>query len=617
MRPLRAAAFLLMVSGLLSTPRLTAQPRTLDARLLTWATGLEVGVGYDPVKLAIFTDPCVTFQAEDVKRFNIDPGDQNVSWQKVVTSSDHISNMFKFTYAESMDAGIFSGGFNFAMTNNVTYDTSHIRLLAYRRILQGDTKIIQNVALRPEAAKLLGSDYASFRTRCGDYYVSGYALGGEYYGTIDVDKSALGLTLETEASMSEKMNGLFSSESTDASVQDAFDRLSKHGALTVNEASRGGHLPGATSVASVKKNYREFDASVTAAPYKVKVIISPYSQLITTDTGTILPNVAQMEDNAALHYEYQTLFNSLAAILKRPFQYSLKTPLGSEWNTPAIQKMMAEISDTMDKIAAVRDVCSTPAGRCPAMRTVLTNLPSTYADRIPAFLGSPQTCGDVQRRSAAPKDGMARLFYQGDPDQPFDVVCLGMATTYPREYLPLRYYQPPDASGNGANYSQASLHPGNPVLVTTFTALRIDPQSLIVTLDDFTYATSNGVFVAGPDLKQEPYASPFACDRHVCDWMRADIDFRSMPFAVDEGEGKTKWAAIGSHAPEDGGGTKIGTDDNKKFTITSPCGDCAWLAPTPLVLKYVGNYIPMQTLLRAAPPTAVKTTTVPRRGRAQ
>src|SRR4051812_15852540 len=99
----------------------------------------------------------------------------------------------------------------------------------------------------------------------------------------------------------------------------------------------------------------------------------------------------------------------------------------------------------------------------------------------------------------------------------------------PAEFLSLR------ETGASSNFSQYTVTPGSAspgsTVKTTYSKLRIDPETLRVNTADQTFTTSSGQLRHGGEtVTSMPYAVAMSCDAQASG--RATLDLRGLPFEV-------------------------------------------------------------------------------------
>lgn len=216
----------------------------------------------------------------------------------------------------------------------------------------------------------------------------------------------------------------------------------------------------------------------------------------------------------------------------------------------------------------------------------------------------PESAQDILIANPGAPDGEYTIYPN---NQVFTVYCHNMATGAPEEYLTLVN------TGRNFNFSQYTAGgavPGTDV-VTHYTKIRLDPDTLVVDIGNQTFATSNG----GPlqhglyKVTWMPYGAAEACFWPNVPKGKANIDLRDTPFAVDDEFEIAGWWVSGTVSDSSGlVFSFLGTNQlpyNKIGAVTSQVvnltggGYCGYThiagAPSPetgdgglLQLKYIG-----------------------------
>jgi hypothetical protein len=147
-------------------------------------------------------------------------------------------------------------------------------------------------------------------------------------------------------------------------------------------------------------------------------------------------------------------------------------------------------------------------------------------DEGPASCFAPQSCADIKQQDPAATDGTYTVYHQGRLDYAWLVYCKDMATT-PLEYLTLQQTGP----GQNTSYIQGSdAYPFGDAY-TAFQRLRIDPKTLAVKVNDFTFATFYGSDVGGMTLWG--YGSAANCTPNTKRFAETNVDLRGTRFRPD------------------------------------------------------------------------------------
>lgn len=173
------------------------------------------------------------------------------------------------------------------------------------------------------------------------------------------------------------------------------------------------------------------------------------------------------------------------------------------------------------------------------------------ADLVPHL---PETCSNLV-------DGQQILFISADPTRPWTARCAGGLT-----YLPLVH------TGSDANYSQykaGGYSPGQDV-VTAYTAVRLDPASLLVDVSDQTFSTSSGSLRgAGASVVTMPYGVAMDCVSKQTATGKANIDLRGTSFTIRN----NVFVAGGLQTA-----STVALASDAKVANLSGGGECGWMA---------------------------------------
>lgn len=142
---------------------------------------------------------------------------------------------------------------------------------------------------------------------------------------------------------------------------------------------------------------------------------------------------------------------------------------------------------------------------------------------------APQGCDALLSRDPDAADGLYELFYEGDPLQPWAAYCADMESGEPVEYLP---FARTGVGRNFASFTNRLIFLGASTR-TYFSAVRIDPVTLTIDINDFRFATTE--VVGTPDYQsipvtQMPFGTAATCG--IVDSTSGNIDLRGTPFRV-------------------------------------------------------------------------------------
>ena len=174
---------------------------------------------------------------------------------------------------------------------------------------------------------------------------------------------------------------------------------------------------------------------------------------------------------------------------------------------------------------------------------------------------APASCAELHAQEPTLPDGDYTLYAGGTA---WTAICHDLATA------PSTYLRFPVGNVNYAQYTRSGA------ARTTFTAVRIDPASLRIDIDDLRHATSAGTVVhSGTTVASMPYGVAMDCSNANSASGVASIDLTDTPFAV--------------LSPSLGAGFIRGGNSNSgtvtavladQFVSIAGGGNCGWIAPT-------------------------------------
>jgi hypothetical protein len=142
----------------------------------------------------------------------------------------------------------------------------------------------------------------------------------------------------------------------------------------------------------------------------------------------------------------------------------------------------------------------------------------------------PASCRELRAQDPGATDGDYQLFVDGDPTRPWDVYCHDMADGA-REFVTL----PTAGPDSNASRLQVFDEHGYSSVVTLYSRVRIDPQTLEIDIGDLTFSRSAGT--ATPEdqvVTSMSFGVAAACsvDPDVSMYASSSIDLDGTPFAI-------------------------------------------------------------------------------------
>lgn len=179
----------------------------------------------------------------------------------------------------------------------------------------------------------------------------------------------------------------------------------------------------------------------------------------------------------------------------------------------------------------------------------------------PTPMAFPASCMDAGNGGPV-ADGEYTLYIGGDEDKPWKAYCHGGD-----EFLTVNDYT------NFGRYVAGGHAVGTDV-ETTYTKLRIDPQTLTIDISDQTFATSVGTLDRRTDhITSMPVGVAMACAWSAAH-STANIDLLNTPFRIVS-QFAVQGTGFGPSAP--GGGASL--DRNGQWLETWAYGECGYVAP--------------------------------------
>lgn len=219
-------------------------------------------------------------------------------------------------------------------------------------------------------------------------------------------------------------------------------------------------------------------------------------------------------------------------------------------------------ADSRSQVNTVIALATEIAGITPELPPTSTPpLPTASPTPVPL----PDSCADVKEQDPEAADGLYTLYLGSDANNPVTIYCHSMAEA-PAAYLEFAN------SGSGANYA-TTAYPGQE-LVTIYSRVRLDLQTLVVDITDRTFATTSGALPDATLITGNDYATAVGCNAGEAGAAvaQANIDLTGTPFAIAESVTFT----IRGHEIE---GSEPSISPDRKIVNLEVGGRCGWIAP--------------------------------------
>lgn len=177
-----------------------------------------------------------------------------------------------------------------------------------------------------------------------------------------------------------------------------------------------------------------------------------------------------------------------------------------------------------------------------------------------------KTCKEIQLSENQTSDGDYIIDPDGEGDnEPFEIYCHDMSTVEPKEFLNLVNV------GENYNYSlykSGGARTGEDV-ITHYTKIRIDLETLIVDRSDATFSSTTGklYYNGNPAETYAYYGKAWDCIAYNSSEGRANIDLTGTPFKIDD---KVLFDPQSSHSWYGDGTTSI--EQNRQVVNTTGGG---------------------------------------------
>ncbi|WP_139404900.1 hypothetical protein [Deinococcus radiopugnans] len=466
----------------------------------------------------------------------------------VASNSRELAQKLGVSSEASIGFGAFSASAKASYTRDQQANSSAVYIIA-RADIQGPSVNLINPRLMTAAEDPAGDDnaaayrddYLAFFSKCGDRYLDSAVTGATYRGVVRVETSS---ESEKTAVLAE-VRARYGTAKGASSVERTVSELSSRYNVSVVEFYDG-VLPDsfAKDPETLIANATEFPAlfqkkcsgqlisSAQLSCLKVAVF-QDYRKLTLTipDTGAVTRARQAFDQMAEYGLEYQALLND--AMFARDNPHLFKDTAAD------LAAQAAEAGRRLTQARNSLEACSDNLRACLPAPDLTPPLPDPVTLTRPSWIsvGQATSCADYRLKFRASgtsrpdhelPDGGYQLYVGTAAPHTARLWCRGMNTATPAEYLSL-------VGSNVSVYRDPPL-PGAPVPMLTqvrWNKVRIDPATLIVDQQDFTYAA----VVSGNDRRAIGFGT--AVDA-LPGWyegprtfIKANVDLRGTDFHMD------------------------------------------------------------------------------------
>ncbi len=454
-------------------------------------TNMSYGVGLDASNYALKGEPCV--DVGDGPFLGLCENTFAYTFELVESVNELTTTMRIGASAKAgvsvagFDVVSVSGEFEFLRDTSFKHDTLYVYFREERRLCG------YRVAptLKPAYELLFTSDYPSFRSACGDRYLSSVVSGGHFTGLLEITVDDNTKREQLRLELSGKVMGI---EVFDEEWVDTIESIARaHSArVTVLSSASEGQRTFNADYSGLEREYAAYLARVsspdcfgggdlracgylaTFAPYET-VSASPPGNA--TNTKRRLSHMTQVED---YYFDVAAVVSALDQVLLAPDEYNIGDDVDAynapnDWSLVSLEEWRATMVDYQSSAVDAWTACYNDLDACTQGPSEL-GLPGRIdlVRRLPTrkFL-LPEDCAALAEQFRVTADGQRTLFFNRDFRQRYRAVCVGMATSTPKTYLLLGNTS---ANGDAPSYNY-SLHvdEAQGTLARTFDALQVRP----------------------------------------------------------------------------------------------------------------------------------------------
>jgi len=369
----RWLAFLLLLAPTLAH----AQNETVS-----YLPGMLLGRGFDTATGAVKED-CTTFGTASIPAQGVGLVSYNFS---DVASSQDLYEATSVSAGASVNTGLYSASAEMSLLSQSQVSSFTANFLAWVSV-ERNWDYATGTALKPDFATLHGSNASQFGSRCGDRYVGGVLLGGEFYGLITVQTQSQTDRDEVSAAV----RGSYGPFNANASITvETREALASHQTSITGYKSGGTGTPLPLTIEQMQALAAGFPAEVQASGgVPVRVLLMPYP------AQPFDPLTAAMDQLAALRWDYVTVAREATYIIAHPTQFYMTLTTWRNFLEARRQEADAAATTLSNRIATCRSspsTCSAPSGlRAPDL--IRATFPPRYASTCATVNFGPWSMG--------------------------------------------------------------------------------------------------------------------------------------------------------------------------------------------------------------------------------
>lgn len=527
-------------------------------------SSVDLYKGYDHFRAEVMGGN--PFDADTVPDVSVEaiPGQSDDFYAELIEDSASVRDKLDISAQAEFGIGAFSGSASASFSKSLQMDSYNLYIVG--KVTSRLEKIglsgrqASRLRLSSDVVKTLDSpdDLARFRRKYGDMFVSGLIRGGALLFVVQIETNSRGEKQQIAASI----GGGGASWSFKADFKNEMESLTKHRRVTACITQSGGRWGfKEVDAASLMDAAFAFPTTVRDAPVTVAVEVSEYDSLQNwpESVGDYLP-ISQVNRRLRALHELHSRF----AELRHDVDYVAANAIAFRQYDPAVLAQVRKAAEDAKRQLrqGIEDLVDSPLESVRAAEQLLALDPEPERARLPQWREKlPRSARDILREHPDAADGDYDIWLGGDGHKRVRLLC--RMRPEPREYV--RLVQPnssmvkaDDIKGQYPGYNGSDV-------VTTWSHVRIDPETLDVTLDDYDGARTTG----GPAgvYKVAPFGTASQCGGTDRPSGVAKIDFTGTQFKFHP---DVKIGDVGSW--EGWGQVNAQTDRSATFEAKGRCG---------------------------------------------
>ena len=490
-------------------------------------SSVDLYKGYDYFRAEVVAGN--PFDAETVPDVTVEaiPGQSDDFYAELVEDSASVRDKLDISAQAEFGIGAFSGSASASFSQSLQMDSYNLYIVG--KVTSRLEKIglsgrqASRLRLSADVLKSMDSpdDLARFRRKYGDMFVSGLIRGGALLFVVQIETNSR----QEKQQIAASVGGGGAAWSFKADFAHEMESLTKHRRVTACITQSGGRWGfKEVDAASLMDAAFAFPTTVRDAPVTVAVEVSEYDSVQNWPeaVGDYLP-ISQVNRRLRELHELHSRF----AELRHDVDFVAANAIAFQQCDPTVLAQVRKAAEEGKRRLreGIENLVESPLESVNGSEPLLALDPEPERARLPQWRDKlPRSARDILRDHPDAPDGDYDIWLGGDGYKRVRLFC--RMKPEPREYVRLvepnsSMVKADDIKGQYPGYNGTDV-------VTTWSHVRIDPDTLDVALDDYDGARTTGGPAGG--WRVAPFGTAAQCGGKDHPPATAKIDFTGTQF---------------------------------------------------------------------------------------